>query len=172
MMSRISSELRRLAAEASGPAEILARLNDSLPGRMQDDRFVTVAVVLLDSAGKRWVVANAGHVPPLLRRAGGVVRGVGYASGPPIGMIPQAVYEEEIIALEPKDILLLSTDGVFELFAGHRRPSSTIGQSRLADLLEKAPHDLAEINKRILRAVEAAASGRDDVALLGLEMTE
>jgi len=59
MMSRISSELHRLAAESKGPAEILARLNDSLPGRMQDDRFVTVVCVLLDVPNRRWVVANA-----------------------------------------------------------------------------------------------------------------
>ncbi|MDB4982682.1 MAG: rsbU 3 [Myxococcales bacterium] len=172
MMSRISSELRRLAVEAAGPAEMLSRLNDSLPGRMQDDRFVTVACILLDMPNRRWVIANAGHVPPILRRRSGEVRSVAHASGPPIGMIPAAVYEEETILVEEKDILLLSTDGVFELFSGSRRPSSTIGQSRLADLIEKAPHDLAEINKRIIAAVESAAAGRDDVALLGLELTD
>jgi sigma-B regulation protein RsbU (phosphoserine phosphatase) len=172
MMSRISSELRRLAFEAAGPAEMLSRLNESLPGRMQDDRFVTVACVLLDLPNRRWIIANAGHVPPILRRSSGVVRGVAYASGPPIGMIPAAVYDEEVLEVEPRDILLLSTDGVFELFSGHRRPSSTIGQSRLADLIEKAPHDLAEINKRIIMTVSSTAAGRDDVALLGLELTE
>jgi hypothetical protein len=172
MMSRISSELHRLAAETSGPAEMLGRLNNSLPGRMQDDRFVTVVCVLLDVPKQRWVVANAGHVVPLLRRQSGTVRGLAYASGPPIGMIPSAVYEEEVFPLEPKDILLLATDGVFEMFAGHRRPCSTMGQCRLADVIEKSPHDLAEIHKRILSAVEGSAHGRDDVALLGLELTE
>jgi serine phosphatase RsbU (regulator of sigma subunit) len=172
MMSRISSELHRLAAETTGPAEMLRRLNGSLPGRMQDDRFVTVVCVLLDMPNQRGVVANAGHVVPLLRRQSGSVRGLAYASGPPIGMIPSAVYEEEVFPLEPKDILLLSTDGVFEIFAGHRRPCSTMGQCRLADVIEKAPHDLAEIHKRILATVEASAQGRDDVALLGLELTE
>jgi stage II sporulation SpoE-like protein len=172
MMSRISSELHRLAAETTGPAEMLSRLNSSLPGRMQDDRFVTVVCVLLDVPKRRWVVANAGHVVPLLRRQSGAVIGLAYASGPPIGMMPSAVYEEQVFALEPKDILLLTTDGVFEMFAGHRRPCSTMGQSRLADFVEKAPHDLAEIHKRILATVEARAQGRDDVALLGLELTE
>ena len=172
MMSRISSELHRLAAETTGPAEMLSRLNSSLPGRMQDDRFVTVVCVLLDVPKRRWVVANAGHVVPLLRRQSGTVIGLAYASGPPIGMMPTATYEEEIFPLEPKDILLLTTDGVFEMFAGHRQPYSTMGQSRLADFLQKAPHDLAEIHKQILATVEARAQGRDDVALLGLELTE
>jgi serine phosphatase RsbU (regulator of sigma subunit) len=170
MMSRISSELRRLAAEAVGPGEILARLNTSLPGRMQDDRFVTVVCVLLDMPKRRWVVANAGHVVPLLRRRTGSVMGLAYASGPPIGMMPQASFDEEVFAVEPGDILLLATDGVFELFAGHRRPCSTMGQCRLADVVEGAAHDLADIHKRILSAVEHSAHGRDDVALLGLEL--
>jgi hypothetical protein len=172
MMSRISSELHRLAAETTGPAEMLGRLNSSLPGRMQDDRFVTVVCVLLDMPNRRWVVSNAGHVVPLLRRQSGTVIGLAHASGPPIGMIPSAVYEDEVFPLESKDILLLATDGVFELFAGHRRPCSTMGQCRLADVLEKAPHDLAEIHRRILATVEATGKGRDDVALLGLELTE
>jgi hypothetical protein len=171
MMSRISSELHRLAAESKSPAEMLARLNDSLPGRMQDDRFVTVVCVLLDVPNRRWVVANAGHVVPLLRRQSGTVTGLAYASGPPIGMIPNAAYEDEVFPLEPRDILLLATDGVFETFEGHRRPCSTMGQCHLADVVEKAPHDLAEIHRRILATVEATGKGRDDVALLGLELT-
>jgi hypothetical protein len=170
MMSRISSELRRLAVEMKGPGEILARLNDSLPGRMQDDRFVTVAVVLLDRPKGQWVVANAGHVVPMLRRRSGTVAGLAYASGPPIGMIPNSEFEEETHPVEPGDILMLATDGVFELFAGHRRPCSTMGQCRLFDVVQKAPHDLAEIHRIILNQVEPAAHGRDDVALLGLEL--
>jgi serine phosphatase RsbU (regulator of sigma subunit) len=170
MMSRISSELRRLAAEGTGPGEILARLNGSLPGRMQDDRFVTVVCVLLDLPNRRWVIANAGHVVPLLRRRSGTVSGLAYASGPPIGMMPEANFDEEIFPAEPGDILLLATDGVFELFAGHRRPCSTMGQCRLADVVESAPHDLAEIHRKILSHVEKHAHGRDDVALLGLEL--
>lgn len=170
MMSRISSELRRLAAENTGPAEILARLNASLPGRMQDDRFVTVACVLLDMPRRRWVVANAGHVVPLLRRRSGTVMGLANAAGPPIGMMPAAEFDEAQFPVEPGDILLLSTDGVFELFEGHRRPCSTIGQCHLAEIVERAPHDLAEIHRLILGAVEKTAPGRDDVALLGVEL--
>jgi hypothetical protein len=171
MMSRISSELHRITAETASPADILARLNRSLRGGMQDDRFVTVVCVLLDMPGRRWVVANAGHVVPMLRRRSGVISGLAYASGPPIGMLQNPQYEDEVFALEPRDILVLATDGVFEMLSGHRRPCSTMGQCKLTEVVEKAPHDLAEIHRRILYAVESA-SGRDDVALLGLELPE
>jgi hypothetical protein len=39
-------------------------------------------------------------------------------------------------------------------------------------MLRKAPHDLAEIHRRILNAGDASTAARDDVALLGLELTE
>jgi serine phosphatase RsbU (regulator of sigma subunit) len=172
MMSRISSELHRLAAETAGPADMLARLNRSMPGVMQDDRFVTVVCVLLDVPNRRWVVSNAGHVVPILRRRSGTVSGLSYSSGPPIGMLANATYEDSVFPLESKDILVLATDGVFERMAGARRPCSTMGQCKLTEVVQKAPHDLAEIHRRILNAVESTSTGRDDVALLGLELTE
>src|SRR5260221_12628452 len=115
---------------------------------MQDDRFVTVVCVLLDLPKGRWIVANAGHVVPLLRRRSGSVIGLAYASGPPIGMMPSADFDEQVFPAEPGDILLLATDGVFELFAGHRRPCSTMGQCRLPGVLQNARPDLARIPRR------------------------
>jgi sigma-B regulation protein RsbU (phosphoserine phosphatase) len=172
MMSRVTSELRRLAYETSGPAEILTRLNRSLRG-MQDDRFVTVVCVLLDVPNRRWVVANGGHVVPLLRRRGGVVSGLAYSLNPPIGMIPMPEYRDEVFPLESQDIVLLATDGVLEMLAGGPRDvCSTMGQCQLVDMLRKAPHDLAEIHRRILSSGDSTTNGRDDVALLGLQLTE
>jgi len=171
MMSRITSELRRLAFETAGPAEILTRLNRSLRG-MQDDRFVTVVCVLLDVPNRRWVVANAGHVVPLLRRRSGVVTGLAYTMSPPIGMIPMPEYRDEVFPVESLDILLLATDGVLEMVGGPRDVCSTMGQCQLAEVLQKAPHDLAEIHRRVLNAGGSESTGRDDVALLGLELTE
>jgi serine phosphatase RsbU (regulator of sigma subunit) len=170
MMSRISSELHRIAAETRSPAEMLTRLNRSFAERMQDDRFATVVCVLLDRPARRWVVANAGHVVPILRRKEGPVIGLAYASGPPIGMVAGTEYQEEVFLVEPRDILVLATDGVFDAVTGPRRPCSTLGQCKLTELVEKAPHDLAEIHRRILEVVQPASAGRDDLALLGLEL--
>jgi serine phosphatase RsbU (regulator of sigma subunit) len=171
MMARITSELRRLAFETTGPAEILTRLNRSLRG-MQDDRFVTVVCVLLDVPNGRWVVANAGHVVPLLRRRSGAISGLAYTMSPPIGMIPMPEYRDEIFPLESRDILVLATDGVLEMVGGPRDVCSTMGQCQLVNVLKKAPHDLAEIHRLILKEGESSSAGRDDVALLGLELTE
>ena len=171
-MGRVSADIRRLAMEASGPAELLERLNHTLASRMQDNRFVTALAVLLDLPNRRWVFANAGHVLPLLRRSTGVVSRVAYSSGPPLGIVAHAQYREEVISVASKDILLLATDGVFEILSVSRRPCSTMGQCQFTNLVSGAPHDIDEIG-RCIRATAHAASGgsRDDLTLLGLQVS-
>ena len=169
-MARVSADIRRLALEASGPAELLERLNHTLASRMQDDRFVTALCVLLDLPNRRWIFANAGHVLPLLRRSTGVVSRVAYSSGPPLGIVAHAQYREEVISVAAKDILLLATDGVFEILSVSRRPCSTMGQCQFTDLVSGAPHDIDEIGRRIMTTAQATVGGRDDLSLLGLQI--
>ena len=71
----------------------------------------------------------------------------------------------------PSDILLLATDGVFEILSAPRRPCSTMGQCQFTELVGSAPHDVGEISRRIVAtAHEATRHGRDDLALLGLQI--
>jgi serine phosphatase RsbU (regulator of sigma subunit) len=171
-MSRVSADIHRLATEVAGPAELLERLNHTLSARMQDDRFVTALCVLLDAPNRRWIFANAGHVLPLLRRSTGVVSRVAYSSGPPLGIVAHAQYREETISVAAKDILLLATDGVFEILSAPRRPCSTMGVCQFTDLVTSAPHDIGEISRRIVSTAESATnSGRDDLTLLGLQIS-
>jgi hypothetical protein len=169
-MGRVSADVRRLATEVSGPAELLERLNHTLVPRMQDDRFVTALCVLLDAPNRRWIFANAGHVLPLLRRSTGVVSRVAYSSGPPLGIVAHAQYREEAISVAAKDILLLATDGVFEVLSAPRRPCSTMGQCQFTELVGSAPHDVMEISRRIVATAETTPVGRDDLTLLGLQI--
>jgi len=169
-MARVSADVRRLSTEVSGPAELLERLNHTLVARMQDDRFVTALCVLLDAPNRRWIFANAGHVLPLLRRSTGVVSRVAYSSGPPLGIVAHAQYREETISVAAKDILLLATDGVFEVLSAPRRPCSTMGQCQFTELVGSAPHDIGEISRRIVATAQASAGSRDDLTLLGLQI--
>jgi serine phosphatase RsbU (regulator of sigma subunit) len=128
--------------------------------------------VLLDAPNRRWIFANAGHVLPLLRRSTGVVSRVAYSSGPPLGIVAHAQYREETISVAAKDILLLATDGVFEILSAPRRPCSTMGQCQFTELVTGAPHDVAEISRRIVTTAESATnSGRDDLTLLGIQIS-
>jgi len=169
-MARVSADVRRFATEVGGPAELLERLNNTLTARLADHRFVTALAVLLDLPNRRWVFANAGHVLPLLRRSTGVVSRVAYSSGPPLGIMAHAQYQEEVVSMASKDILLLATDGVFEVLSAPRRPCSTMGQCQLTELVSSAPHDIVEIDRQIMATAQNAANGRDDLTLLGMQV--
>src|SRR5262249_55434471 len=71
VMARVSSEFRRLARGECPPEALLGQLNAAMCEQSPDDSFVTAACLQLDAARRTVRVANAGHVLPLLRRAGG-----------------------------------------------------------------------------------------------------
>ena len=50
------------------PASMLKALNDDLTDPAMDVRFATLLVAVIDSDRHELTLANAGHVPPLLRR--------------------------------------------------------------------------------------------------------
>ena len=171
VMSRVTTELKRLVKNTTSPARLLEQLNESfaLDG-CGEESFVTAATVLLDGRRRRLTIANAGHVLPLIRRASGAVLPIGGASGPPIGMLPAQTYTDEPFALAPGDQVVLMTDGILEAL---HKEGDQLGMWTLLDLIGKAPRNLREINRRILDAVERHAAGKilDDVALLSLEVT-
>lgn len=172
MMSRISSEIRRLAAiPTMTPRELLTNLNESFAALGVDDSFVTACCVKLDRTARRLTVANAGHVLPLVRRASGAVMPLGRASGPPVGMLPATSYADDVFPLDAGDIVLLMTDGVLDAL---HRDDDQLGLWSIIDLLAKAPRDLNEVNRRIVSLVHQRTGGAapDDLTLLGLEVKD
>lgn len=172
MMSRISSEIRRLAAVPTmTPRELLTQLNESFAALGVDDSFVTAACVKLDKPARRLTVANAGHVLPLVRRGSGAVMPLGRASGPPVGMLAATSYTDDVFPLDAGDIVLLMTDGVLDAL---HRDDDQLGLWSIIDLLAKAPRDLDEINRRIVSLVHQRTGGvaPDDLTLLGLEVRD
>ena len=59
------------------------------------------------------VFANAGHNPGLVLRADGEVDEL-WATGPRLGLFPDASYAGNELHLEPGDALILYTDGITE----------------------------------------------------------
>ncbi len=166
-MARINMEFRRLAKESPPPRALLAEMNRTVFEDSTDDMFITAACLKLDPAAHRLVVANAGHVLPVVRRASGSVMTLGGASGLPLGMMPNETYVDQTFDLDPGDIVLLMTDGVVEALEG-----DLLDMRALIDIVSGAPHDAAKINERILRAVEKEKGWPfgDDIALLTLEV--
>jgi sigma-B regulation protein RsbU (phosphoserine phosphatase) len=114
-MAVARTNLNALAAISSGPADCLERANHVLLGQNPMDLFVSVFYAVFDPATGELSYANAGHNPPLLRRASGALESLSAAAGLVMGMFP-VKFEERSARLDPGDCLVLYTDGVTEAF--------------------------------------------------------
>lgn len=168
IMSRISAELHRISPTAGSPSAVLDALNAFAMQTLPDHGFVTVECLMIDPLDQSATVANAGHVPVLLRRASGVVEVHGEDAGVPLGFVAQGSWNEERFRLRERDVLLLSTDGVVEGMNLDRMPT---GLKQIASLLEHLPPDVNAINRAVLEALDASPQQHhDDVTLLSLRL--
>jgi sigma-B regulation protein RsbU (phosphoserine phosphatase) len=167
IMSGVASDLGRALRSGAGPSEVLENVNSTLTD-VESETFVTASCIALDSRNHYLTVANAGHLPLMVRRASGEVLDFGAASGTPLGMVPCA-YLEERFELQPLDIVFLMTDGLAEAFDC---PDDRMGMRFLKRLVNSAPHDAKVVNDRILAAANTKGGTRrlDDVTLVALQL--
>ncbi len=120
------------------PAQVLAEANTMLESRLPSDTFVTAFLALLGPEGTHY--ANAGHVPPIVIRAGaGAEAGETVARGLPLGIEESTSYEYRKLEFEPCDLMLAYTDGLVEA----RRSGEMYGSERLARSIQRsAAHSL------------------------------
>ncbi|HEY9127627.1 MAG TPA: PP2C family protein-serine/threonine phosphatase, partial [Acidobacteriaceae bacterium] len=107
IVSLIVGAIRTIAETTAAPSEVLACLNRRLSGRLHGG-FATCIVLHIDANG-RCAIASAGHPGPFLNQ-----REVELPSALPLGIVPDAQYEERSLELQPGDYLALYTDGLLE----------------------------------------------------------
>jgi serine phosphatase RsbU (regulator of sigma subunit) len=130
VMTATRTMLRTAAQEGASPAQVLARVNDLLFNDIPPGMFVTCFYALLDPASGRMHFANAGHEPPFRQAPSGAIEL--WATGMPLGMMPETSYEEYETVLVPGESLLFYSDGLVE---AHNRQREMFGFARLQSLL-------------------------------------
>jgi sigma-B regulation protein RsbU (phosphoserine phosphatase) len=113
-----------------GPAQMLAHLNDALQERRLDSQYVTLLFALWNDENQTLQVANSGAVQPIFCRAGESL--TVQAEGFPLGMFPEATYEEFNVATQPGDAIVFVSDGILD---AENEKEEMYGQDRLAALL-------------------------------------
>jgi MFS family permease len=152
------------AREATGPAQVLARVNRAMLNHDFEGRFATAILVRLDlgAAGAEITVATAGHPAALVARAGGGAEELG-ESGTLLGVFPDPSISEASTILRPGDALALYTDGLTEAEA----PDRVLTVEQLVDCMGEARLSSARgAIDALLGLVDVANGGRDDIAIL------
>jgi ketosteroid isomerase-like protein len=123
-------QLAARALDSSSPGEVLEQVNETLFARIPQNMFVTCFYAILDPNSGRFTYANAGHDLPYLWHGGEAeeLR----ARGMPLGLMPGMSYEEKERVLEPRDNVLLYSDGLVE---AHDPKGEMVGFTRLRTLV-------------------------------------
>jgi phosphoserine phosphatase RsbU/P len=152
------------------PGAVVTLLNQDLCERIEDGRFLTLFVAILDHEGVVRAL-NAGHSEPFLWRAADRSISSIVKCGPALGMIADEVYgAHEPLAMQAGDVLVAYTDGLTEA----RTPGSEddfFGEEGLKQALdESAARGLSarEICTHVAEAALAKSHGKreDDITVV------
>jgi phosphoserine phosphatase RsbU/P len=164
----LETEVIRLAGITTEPASILKALTSD-PGDSTKDRFATLLVVVIDSDRHELTLANAGHVPPLLRR---VVRRVESLAeeitGLPLWIDSGWTYESVTMPVGPGEVVVFHSDGVTAVI-DHQ--NQLFDLKSLQRATAQASDGAASVGQSILEAIRHFGQGRaqqDDTTLLCL----
>jgi serine phosphatase RsbU (regulator of sigma subunit) len=162
---KVGPYVRVLAQSALTACEFLNLANSVMARALPEDLFATAVCAILDARRGRACVANAGHVPPILRRADGTTALVARASGPPLGTLGQYRWSEEQVELGLGDVVVLMTDGVVEAIE-----QDLVEMPSLSAIVAGASDGIERLNRRILAEVDRKGPRPDDLTLLSLEL--
>jgi sigma-B regulation protein RsbU (phosphoserine phosphatase) len=114
MIASVQSSLRTAALFVGNDlAELLKTVNHQAYTSSLADRYATLFYGVFEQATRTLRYVNAGHNPPVVLRHDGSVDWL-EPSGAPVGMLPDSSYQENILQLDPGDLVIAYTDGVIE----------------------------------------------------------
>lgn len=172
LMARLYSSARFHILTQASIGEALAGLNGEIASSGLGHRFITCVLAIIDPEKHEMMMANAGHLPPMLRDAHGRVEPMARKeSGMPLGIVPDQKFRELKYKLERGDAWVFYTDGVTEAM---RSDKQIYGGPRLADFISQGPAAVERLVKGIVEDVERFCAGeaqRDDMCLVGFRRT-
>jgi phosphoserine phosphatase len=143
-------------------------VNNQLAATLADDRFITAFIGLLDPAAHRLRFISGGQGPILHFRASTGACETHKPTSFPLAAMPLAKPRPAVtIALEPGDVLVLLSDGIYEYRNGY---GEEFGSSRVEKLLkshhERPMERLTAILFDWLRAFAGKAPQEDDMTVV------
>jgi phosphoserine phosphatase RsbU/P len=133
--------------------------------------FATVFIGQYNRSGNELLFANAGHSPVIYCPNKGRAQLI-EASDIPVGMLPGTPFENHLLRLSPNDVLVVGTDGLYEVRNGQ---DQLLGYDCLIDQVVSLSHGTAkEIAVGILDSIanyRGAQAQEDDQTLIVIKRT-
>jgi serine phosphatase RsbU (regulator of sigma subunit) len=169
LMARLHASARYHLLSATNSAEAMTSLNAEIATSGLGFRFITLIMAVFNTKTYELHLANAGHLPPLIRRANGKVEAVGIKeSGMPLGLGGQQTFREIVIPLEAGAACVFYTDGVTEAMDAQQE---LYGRERLSEAVKRAPLSAKELVQSLVEDVEKFYGDlpqRDDLCVVAV----
>ena len=152
------------------PTEVVTELNKRFPMEASGNKYFTIVYGILNTDTREFRYVSAGH-PPIIRLSRHGQAELLKVAGTPIGLFPEADWEEQVLRLETGDRLCIYSDGLTEAFNAE---AEQFGEQRLMRTLSGgSSEDLDGLLAAIVPEVEewcGTEGPGDDVSLLVLEV--
>lgn len=113
-MAKLSAEWRFAFATIADPRLALATLNDRITA-LGVEKFITMAVIVLDYVAHKATIVIAGHMPPIMLMQNKSIQEPGAdVGGPPLGIMSDIPFDAFELDILPGESMTLYTDGIFE----------------------------------------------------------
>ena len=159
--------IKDLAESGKAVNEIFTKANEKLCENNESGMFVTAWMGILDIESGKMQFANAGHNPPLLKRADGTFEYLKTRAGFVLAGMEGVRYRAGELTLCPGDRLFLYTDGVPE---ATNTGNELYGESRLLAFMdENAAVDATELLPKLKANIDefvGEAPQFDDITML------
>jgi anti-sigma regulatory factor (Ser/Thr protein kinase) len=162
VMGQLRSAVRAYAAEGHDPGTVLSRTNRLLV-ELDTDRFATCCCVWLDPNSGIARIVSAGHHLPLVRFTDGHYHALTAENvGIPLGIEPDVRYRAATVALEPRTLVALYTDGL----VGSDDPDDRMMRSVLNEAVTGSGEELETLGDLLIDGIPDRPARADDAALL------
>lgn len=168
-MAMVHSLILSGALRHRSPATVLKEVNQTILRQYSAVMFVTVFLAVVDTKKQTFEYVNAGHNPPVVRRASGTIESL-TKTGSVVGVIDELQLSDRKITLGPGDAVVMYTDGVIEAWHPHPR-NEDYGINRLTAAIAAAPRKAGELLAHVEadhNAFTEDAPRQDDVTFLVL----
>ena len=170
LMATARTVLRVQGQSLSRPAEVVERANLMLCEETTQSEFVTVFYALLDIQEGNLTYVNAGHNYPLLFRGNQVIPLE--SGGVPLGLFCDSSYREEVIPVQPGDLLVIYSDGYVELVDDS---GQQFGVERFQQVISthrrlKAEEIVNRLEETMVRFENSTGRGGDDRTVVVLKI--
>ena len=151
LMALLLAMMRTLVDERLEPADLITRLNVQICRHAPGSRFITLFYGVFQPLTGELIYVNAGHMPPLIIRAGGTAERL-TDGGIALGMFEGSTYAAGRAVFGTGDLLSVYSDGITEAESPTGRPFDELGLETALKANQR--NSLFSIGAAVVAAVE------------------